>query len=84
MKTFFLILIMIALAFGGIFMAKKDQILAFFNEAKDSYNNVVVEADKVIDQATAAKAKVEETVGDVKEAAQKVEEAKKAIDEVTK
>lgn len=84
MKNFLLILAMIALTLGGIYMAKKEAFLEFFNEAKTSYANVAEETNKVISEAKEAKEKVEETIGDVKEAAQKVQEAKEAIDKVTK
>lgn len=86
MKSFFFLIFAVILTIIGFITYGKTQIeetaTSLINDAKSSYENVVTEAADVIDEAKAAKDKVEETINDFNNAVEKVEEAKDAISEI--
>lgn len=55
----------------------------FMEDAKNSYNNVVEETEKLVEKAGEAKDKTVETINDIKDAAKEVKEASEALDKVT-
>lgn len=54
-----------------------------FKDVKNSYNNIIDEKDKLVEGFTDKKEKLEETVEDIQNATQKIQDALDAVKEVS-
>lgn len=81
-KISFILISLFVLNFAGCII--KDKATELKEDVQKSYENIKEETEKVVEGVKETKEKTEKTISDIQNAVDKVNEAKDAIDEVTK
>lgn len=79
-----LVVSILLLSFSLLGCALEEQATNITSDVQNSIDNIKTEANKIVDTVNTTKEKIVETADDIKNAAQKIKEAKEALNEITK